>query len=62
MAALLVAYPEAAKEKDKVRPPRPFNPPRRAAPRACVRTLTRSPPRCAGWDAAAALCRGRADV
>jgi hypothetical protein len=34
----------------------------RAAPRVCMRALTRPPPRCAGWEAAAALCRGEAGV
>ena len=58
MTALLAAYPEAAKEKDEVRPHRPPTPPHSgAASRACVSALTRPSPRCAAYDAAAAPCR-----
>lgn len=60
--ALLVAHQGAAKEKDRVRPPRPHNPLRCVAPLACVLALTCSPPRCAGWIAATALCCRREGV
>ena len=59
MAALLAAHPEAAKEKDEVRPLCPCT---LHAAHACVYPHTRPPPCCAGWRSAAALCRGRERV
>ena len=60
VATLLAAHPGAAKEKDKVLSPRPHNPLR--CPPACIRALTCSLPRCAGWVPPAALCCGRGGV
>ena len=65
MAALLVAHPGAAKEKDKVRPPLLQAYLLRwcvVLPPACIRGLTRSPSRCADWEAAPACCRSEPGV
>ena len=56
---LQAAYPDAAKQKAKVRPPYLHNPLSCVPPLACVGALTCSPPRCAELEAtAAALGRG----
>jgi hypothetical protein len=63
VTALLEEYPGAAKQKVRLRPPRPRSPLSWVGPLACIRGPTRSLLPCTEWEnAAAALCCRREGV